>query len=73
MPRYQRRFISNDYDVSQIFGPVQQVLRFSDVDEVIQRANNTEYGLAAAVYTKDLDRANYVIQVNAGFQKYSMP
>ncbi|XP_061720071.1 aldehyde dehydrogenase, mitochondrial [Cydia pomonella] len=47
---------------TEIFGPVQQVLRFSDVDEVIERANNTEYGLAAAVYTKDLDRANYVIQ-----------
>lgn len=33
------------------------------MDELLQRANNTEYGLAAAVFTKDLDRANYLIQV----------
>ncbi|XP_073960624.1 aldehyde dehydrogenase [Choristoneura fumiferana] len=56
--------VNDDMDIAriEIFGPVQQVLRFSEVDEVIQRANNTEYGLAAAIYTKDLDRANYVIQ-----------
>lgn len=32
------------------------------MDEVIERANNSEYGLAAAVFTKDLDKANYVVQ-----------
>lgn len=46
----------------EIFGPVQQILKFSDVNELIERANNTEYGLAAAVFTKDLDKANLFAQ-----------
>lgn len=51
----------------QIFGPVQQLIKFKTVDEVIERANNSEYGLAAAVYSKDIDRVNTIIQgVKAG-------
>lgn len=46
----------------EIFGPVQQIIRFKNLDEVIERANNTDYGLAAAVFTKDIDKANYVVQ-----------
>ncbi|XP_053691531.1 aldehyde dehydrogenase, mitochondrial-like [Sabethes cyaneus] len=46
----------------EIFGPVQQLLRFKSLDEVIERANNTEYGLAAAVFSKDIDKINYVVQ-----------
>lgn len=42
----------------QIFGPVQQILKFSSISEVIERANATTYGLAASVFTKDLDKAN---------------
>ncbi|XP_063049293.1 retinal dehydrogenase 2 isoform X3 [Engraulis encrasicolus] len=41
----------------EIFGPVQQILRFSTVEEVIARANDTEYGLAAAVFTTDINKA----------------
>ncbi|RMC17946.1 hypothetical protein DUI87_04820 [Hirundo rustica rustica] len=41
----------------QIFGPVQQIMKFKTIDEVIKRANNTTYGLAAAVFTKDIDKA----------------
>lgn len=51
----------------EIFGPVQQLIRFKSMDEVIERANNTDYGLAAAVFTKDLDKALYVLQgIRAG-------
>ncbi|XP_022100812.1 retinal dehydrogenase 1-like isoform X2 [Acanthaster planci] len=41
----------------EIFGPVQQILKFKTMEEVIDRANNTTYGLAAAVITKDIDKA----------------
>lgn len=44
----------------EIFGPVMSVLRFSDEQEVIARANATEYGLAAGVFTADLTRAHRV-------------
>ena len=42
---------------SQIFGPVQQILKFSTLGEVIDRANNTAYGLAAGILTNDINRA----------------
>uniref|UniRef100_A0A8C5L8A0 aldehyde dehydrogenase (NAD(+)) n=1 Tax=Jaculus jaculus TaxID=51337 RepID=A0A8C5L8A0_JACJA len=41
----------------EIFGPVQQIMKFKSIDDVIKRANNTTYGLAAGVFTKDLDKA----------------
>ena len=45
----------------EIFGPVMAVLDFDDEDEVIARANATEFGLAAGVFTADLARAHRVI------------
>lgn len=36
---------------------MQSIFKFKDVDEVIEQANDTPYGLAAAVFTKDLDTA----------------
>ncbi|KAG7235505.1 hypothetical protein INR49_002641 [Caranx melampygus] len=44
----------------EIFGPVMQILKFKSLEEVVTRANDTKYGLAAAVFTKDIDKANYV-------------
>ncbi|HEV3437707.1 MAG TPA: aldehyde dehydrogenase family protein [Gemmata sp.] len=41
----------------EIFGPVMSILRFKDVDEVLDRGNRTLYGLAAAVWTKDIKKA----------------
>lgn len=41
----------------EIFGPVQTIIKFSTMDEVLDRANNTTYGLAAGVITKDINTA----------------
>lgn len=41
----------------QIFGPVQSIIKFRTLEEVIERANNTSYGLAAGIITKDIDKA----------------
>ena len=45
----------------EIFGPVMTVLSFTDEDEVVTRANATEFGLAGAVFTQDITRAHRVI------------
>ncbi|MFW2588705.1 betaine-aldehyde dehydrogenase [Sagittula sp. SSi028] len=51
----------------EIFGPVMAVLDFDDEAEVIARANGTEFGLSAGVFTKDIQRAHRVIgQLQAG-------
>jgi aldehyde dehydrogenase (NAD+) len=42
----------------EIFGPIQSILKFKTLDEVIKRANATHYGLAAGVFTKSIDTAN---------------
>lgn len=41
----------------EIFGPVQCIIKFKDMKEVVERANRTSYGLAAGVITKDIDKA----------------
>lgn len=45
----------------EIFGPVMTVLAFDDEDEVVARANDTEFGLAAGVFTENLARGHRVI------------
>ncbi|XP_021726993.1 aldehyde dehydrogenase family 2 member B7, mitochondrial-like [Chenopodium quinoa] len=42
----------------EIFGPVQSILKFKDLGEVVRRANASPYGLAAGVFTQDIDTAN---------------
>jgi betaine-aldehyde dehydrogenase len=50
-----------------VYGPVMSILEFEDEREVIERANATEFGLAAGVFTNDLTRAHRVIaQLQAG-------
>lgn len=51
----------------EIFGPVMSVLSFTDEDDVIARANDTEFGLAAGVFSRDIRKAHRVIhQIQAG-------
>ncbi|HEV8061366.1 MAG TPA: aldehyde dehydrogenase family protein [Gemmataceae bacterium] len=61
--------VKDDMAIStdEIFGPVVSVLPFKNMTEVIDRANRTNYGLAAAIWTKDIDKAHlYAKQVKAG-------
>ncbi|KRT82796.1 hypothetical protein AMK59_3617, partial [Oryctes borbonicus] len=51
----------------EIFGPVQQLMKFDSLEEAIERANKTNYGLAAGIYSNDVDKINYLSQgIRAG-------
>ncbi len=51
----------------EILGPVMSILKFTDEDEAIARANDSDYGLAAGVFSQDISRAHRVInQIQAG-------
>src|SRR5262249_31213051 len=51
----------------EIFGPVMSVFPFKNLDEVIERSNRTDYGLAAAIWTKNIDKAHrFAKEVKAG-------
>ncbi|XP_078432237.1 aldehyde dehydrogenase family 2 member C4-like [Wolffia australiana] len=61
--------VKEDMTIAQeeIFGPVMSLMKFKTVEEVIEKANKTKYGLAAGIVTKDLNIANRVSRsVRAG-------
>ena len=46
---------------------MQQIIKFKDLDEVIERANRSMYGLGAAIFTKDIDKAlTFAHSIKAG-------
>ena len=52
----------------EIFGPVLSVLTFSDEQEALRTANNSNYGLAAGIFTRDIDRAfRFANDIQAGY------
>ena len=67
---------SHDMDIAhrELFGPVATLHRVADLAEALELANGTEYGLTAAIHTRDVDRANWfahrvragVVNVNIG-------
>ncbi len=61
--------VSDEMKIAQeeIFGPVMSILKFKDMDDLVDRANTTMYGLAAAVWTRDIGKAHHVANnVRAG-------
>jgi len=61
--------VSDDMKIAreEIFGPVQSILKFKTMDEVIERANSTNYGLASGIITKNIDNAlTFARAVEAG-------
>ncbi|MCY1198786.1 Phenylacetaldehyde dehydrogenase [compost metagenome] len=46
--------------VEEAFGPVLPILKYRDIEDAIRRANNTEYGLAASVWSADVERAREI-------------
>ena len=61
--------VQDDMKIAQeeIFGPVMSILKFKDMDDLVERANKTIYGLAAAVWTRDISKAHHVANnVRAG-------
>jgi len=61
--------VQDDMKIAQeeIFGPVMSIIPFNGVEEIVARANNTTYGLAAAVWTRDIKKAHAIANsVRAG-------
>ncbi|MDA0835964.1 MAG: aldehyde dehydrogenase family protein [Planctomycetota bacterium] len=61
--------VTDDMEIAtdEIFGPVMSILPFKDVDEVVERSNKSMFGLAAAVWTRDVGKAHHFAKsVRAG-------
>ena len=57
---YPYLLVPPNISMVQIFGPVQSIIKFKTLEEVIERSNKTQYGLAAGVFTSDINKAMMV-------------
>lgn len=65
----------------EVFGPIMSIIPFNDSDDIVAMANDTEYGLAAYVFTNDLSKAMYLsenimagsVSVNEPLYDYNLP
>jgi succinate-semialdehyde dehydrogenase/glutarate-semialdehyde dehydrogenase len=58
----------------EVFGPALPVIRVKDLDEAIEKANNSIYGLGSSVWTRDLDKANEAAErLEAGYTWVNSP
>ena len=58
----------------EVFGPALPIFKVQDLDEAIERANNSIYGLGSTIYTQDLNRANRAAEtLDAGYTWINSP
>ncbi len=65
----------------EVFGPIMSIIPFTDADDIVEMANDTEYGLAAYVFTNDLSKALYLsenimagsVSVNEPLYDFNLP
>jgi acyl-CoA reductase-like NAD-dependent aldehyde dehydrogenase len=68
-PAYDFGDVTNEMTIAQeeIFGPVLSIISFDDVEQAVEQANRNPYGLAAAVWTRDIKKAHHISrQLRAG-------
>jgi aldehyde dehydrogenase (NAD+) len=65
--------VNHSFSHTEIFGPVVSIYRVNDIEEALQLANNSEYGLTSAIHTKDIDRAMWFVKrVRSGVTNINM-
>ncbi len=65
--------VTNDMNIAQeeVFGPVLVMIKYSSIDQAIEIANDTPYGLAAAVWAGDKDKATSIARrIRAGTMRH---
>jgi aldehyde dehydrogenase (NAD+) len=65
--------VDHSFSNTEIFGPVVSIYRVSNIEEALQLANNSIYGLTSAIHTKDIDKAMWFVKrVKSGVTNINM-